>query len=146
MNEWDDTTLQNRIWNMCPGGLRPSSLLVGHRGSPRYWLSGGEKHFASLKFEGQSGVRTRDLQLFKQAASTFQFCQWNIFIAILGFRNTMLYALHTHYPWALDLLIHVPFQLPFGAYSSAAISALRTNCTHCHLCPIRYSFTLQWSE
>ena len=27
--------------------------------------------------------------------------------------HTMLCALHTYYPWSLDLFIHVPFQLPF---------------------------------
>ena len=27
--------------------------------------------------------------------------------------HTMLCALHTYYPWSLDLFIHVSFQLPF---------------------------------
>ena len=27
--------------------------------------------------------------------------------------HTMLYALHTHNPWSLDLFIHEPFQLLF---------------------------------
>ena len=27
--------------------------------------------------------------------------------------HTMLCALHTHYPWSLDLFVYVPFQLPF---------------------------------
>ena len=27
--------------------------------------------------------------------------------------HTMLCALHTYYPWSLDLFIHVPFQLSF---------------------------------
>ena len=34
--------------------------------------------------------------------------------------HTMLCALHTYYPWSLDLFIHVPFQLPFGAYSTCS--------------------------
>ena len=28
----------NRIWNSSPGGLRPSTLLLGHGGSPQYWV------------------------------------------------------------------------------------------------------------
>ena len=34
-------TLYSRhmIWNSCPGGLRPSTLPLGHGGSPKYWLS-----------------------------------------------------------------------------------------------------------
>ena len=48
--------------------------------------------------------------------------------------HTMLCALHTHYPWSLDLFIHVPFQLPFLEHTALiAISALGTNRTHCHL-------------
>ena len=38
--------------------------------------------------------------------------------------NTMLVLLHGHYPLSLGLFIYVPFQLPFRAYSAAAISAL----------------------
>ena len=56
--------------------------------------------------------------------------------------HTMLYALHTYYPWSLDLFIHAPFQLPFLEHTAlAAISTLGTNRTHCHLCPTRYSLT-----
>ena len=50
----------------------------------------------------------------------------------------MLCSLHTHYPWSLDLFIHVPFQLPFGAYITTTFSALGTSCTHCHLCPTKW--------
>ena len=39
-------------------------------------------------------------------------------------------VLHKHYPWSVDLLIHVPFQLPLGAYSTAAFSSQRTYHTH----------------
>ena len=47
----------------------------------------------------------------------------------------MLSALHTYYLWALDLFIHVPFQLPFLEHTAlAAILALGTSRTHCHLC------------
>ena len=59
----------------------------------------------------------------------------------------MLCALHTYYPWSLDQFIHIPFQLPFLENTAfAAISALGTSRTHCHLCPIRYSFTPESSE
>ena len=61
--------------------------------------------------------------------------------------HTMLCALHTYYLWSLDLFIHVPFQLPFLEHTAlAAISALGTSRTHCHLCPARYSFTPVSSE
>ena len=68
-------TLPSRhmIRNSNPGGLRPSSLLLSHGGSPRYWIftsEQGRNSFFSLKLEGQSGVRTRDLRLSKQAALT----------------------------------------------------------------------------
>ena len=60
---------------------------------------------------------------------------------------TMLCALHTNYPWSLDLFIYVPFQLPFLVPTAlAVISALGTNRTHCHLCPTRYSFTSESSD
>ena len=60
--------------------------------------------------------------------------------------HTMLCALHTYYPWELDLLfIHVPFQLPFLELTKitwlAAISTLETSRTHCHICPTGYSYT-----
>ena len=47
--------------------------------------------------------------------------------------DTMLCALHTHHPWSLHLtlFIHVPFQLPVGAYNTGTISALVTYHTHC---------------
>ena len=30
---------RHRIRNLSPGGLRPSTLPLGHGGSPQYWLS-----------------------------------------------------------------------------------------------------------
>ena len=30
---------RHRVRNSSPGGLRPSTLLLGHAGSPQYWLS-----------------------------------------------------------------------------------------------------------
>ena len=43
---------RHRIRNWSPGGLRPSTLPLGHEGSPQYWLShvdGGETIFVSFK-------------------------------------------------------------------------------------------------
>ena len=43
---------RHRIRNSSPDGLRPSSLLLGHGGSPQYWIftsEHGKKHFVSLK-------------------------------------------------------------------------------------------------
>ena len=43
---------RHRIRNSSPGGLRPSTLPLGHRGSPQYWLShvdGEETFFVYFK-------------------------------------------------------------------------------------------------
>ena len=43
---------RHRILNSSPGGLRPSTLPLGHGGSPQYWLShvdGEETFFVSFK-------------------------------------------------------------------------------------------------
>ena len=43
---------RQRIRNSSPGGLRPSTLPLGHGGSPQYWLShvdGEETFFVSFK-------------------------------------------------------------------------------------------------
>ena len=43
---------RHRIRNSSPGGLRPSTLPLGHRGPPQYWLShvdGEETCFVSFK-------------------------------------------------------------------------------------------------
>ena len=43
---------RHRMRNSSPGGLRPSTLLLGHGGSPQYWLShvdGEETFFVSFK-------------------------------------------------------------------------------------------------
>ena len=43
---------RHRIRNSIPGGLRPSTLPLGHGGSPQYWLShvdGEETFFVSFK-------------------------------------------------------------------------------------------------
>ena len=61
------------IQNLGPGGLRPSWLPLGY-GIPSNNIESlrvsGEENVVSLKLEGQSGVRTRDLPLSKHAALT----------------------------------------------------------------------------
>ena len=62
---------RHRIRNSNPGGLRPSSPLLGHGASPQYWIftsEQGRNTFVSLKREYQSTVRARDLRISKQAA------------------------------------------------------------------------------
>ena len=76
-DEWDDTALQTQDSKFKPcgggGGLRPSKLPPGHRGSSQYWIITSERGgniFVFFKLKGQSGVRARDLRLPKQAALT----------------------------------------------------------------------------
>ena len=52
---------RHRIRNSSPGGLRPSTLPLGHGGSPQYWLShvdGEETFFVSFK-PPRPGTKTR---------------------------------------------------------------------------------------
>ena len=66
-------TLPSRIQNSSPGGLRASTLPLGHWGFPQYWMITSERGrniFVSLKIEGKDAVRARDLRLSKQAALT----------------------------------------------------------------------------
>ena len=67
--EMNEMTLpsRHRIRNSSPGCLRPSTLPLGHGGSPQYEIFTRErgKHFGSLKLEGQNGVQTRDVRLSK---------------------------------------------------------------------------------
>ena len=50
---------RHRIRNSNPGGLRPSTLPLGHGGSPQYWLShvDGEETFCSFQ-TAETGNRT----------------------------------------------------------------------------------------
>ena len=62
---------RHRIRNSSPSGLKPSTLPVGHRGSPQYSIftsEWGRNIFVLLKLEGQSGVQARDLRLSKQVS------------------------------------------------------------------------------
>ena len=49
-DDWDDTVLQTQDSKFEPCGLRPSTLPLGHRGSPQYYLShvDGEETFLFL--------------------------------------------------------------------------------------------------
>ena len=52
---------RHRIRNSSPGGLRPSTLPLGHGGSPQYWLShvdGEETFFVTFK-PPRPGTKTR---------------------------------------------------------------------------------------
>ena len=63
---------RHRIRNSSPSGLRPSTLLQVTE-APHNIESTSERRsifFVSMKLEGQSKVRTRDLRLSKQAALT----------------------------------------------------------------------------
>ena len=62
----------HNVRNSSLGGLRPWTLPLGHGGSPKNKnvRVSREKTFDCLKPECQSGGRTRDLRLSKQAAST----------------------------------------------------------------------------
>ena len=72
-DEWDDTALQTQ-----DSKSEPWRSVAEHAASRSQRLStilnlyewAGKKQFVSLKLEGQSGVRTRDLRLPKQAALT----------------------------------------------------------------------------
>ena len=60
-----EMTLSSRhmIRNSSPGGLRPSTLPLGHGGSPQYWLShvdGEETFFVSFK-PPRPGIEPRTL-------------------------------------------------------------------------------------
>ena len=54
---------RHRIRNSSPGGLRPSTLPLGHGGSPQYWLShvDGEKTFFVSFKPQRSGTEPRTL-------------------------------------------------------------------------------------
>ena len=63
---------RHKIRNFSPGGLRPSTLPLGHVGSLQYRIftsEQGRNIFVSLKLD-QSGVRARDLRLSKEATLT----------------------------------------------------------------------------
>ena len=72
---------RHRIRNSSPGGLRPSTLPLGHGGSPQYWLShvDGEETFLFL-----SNRRDREPPGSNIALSTFTYTGSNPSIALLA--------------------------------------------------------------
>ena len=64
---------RHRKRNWSPGGLRPSTLPLGYGGSPQYSIFTsvwGRNILVFFKLKGESGARTRDLWLSKQADLT----------------------------------------------------------------------------
>ena len=57
--EMNEMTLssRHRIRNSSPGGLRPSTLPLGHVGSPEFYTWMGEKHFCFFQ-TAETGNRT----------------------------------------------------------------------------------------
>ena len=72
MVRWHVLPSRHKIWNSSPSSLRPNTLPLGHGA----WA--GKRHFVSLKLEGQSRVRTRELRLSfnhcTRAPATFYCC------------------------------------------------------------------------
>ena len=72
-DEWDDTALQTQGLKFATWRSESEHAISRSRSLPTIlnlyeWT--GKKHFVYLKLEGQSGVRTCDLRLLKQAALT----------------------------------------------------------------------------
>ena len=87
---------RHRIRSSSPGGLRPSSLPLGHGGSPQYWIITSEQGGNIFLTGGQSGVWTPDLQLSKQAALTTA----SYLIFYIG-RALYFPVSHSKFKWAL---------------------------------------------
>ena len=68
-DEWGDTVLQTQGIRALAGGLRPTTLPLGHGGSPQYSIFASERG-RNIFFKCQSKERARDLWLSKQAALT----------------------------------------------------------------------------
>ena len=72
-DEWDDTALQTenaKFESWWSEAKHATSLPRRLPTALSLYEWAGKKHFVFLKFECQSGVRTRDLRFSKQAAST----------------------------------------------------------------------------
>ena len=59
--------------------------------------------------------------------------------------NDGSWRLTSYYPWSLDLFVHLPFQLPGEHTALQPCGASDLSYNNFHLCPIRYSFTPEWS-
>ena len=74
---------RHRIRNSSPGGLRPSTLPLGHGGSPQYWLShvDGEKTFLFLSNrrvrEPNSGVKGSGANHYPRAPALLRMRELN---------------------------------------------------------------------
>ena len=72
-DEWDDTALQTQDLKFEPWRSEVEHAASRSQRFPtilNHYEWAGKRHFVSLKLEGQSGVRNRDLRLSKQAALT----------------------------------------------------------------------------
>ena len=80
-----------RIQNSDPGGLRQSTLPLRHGGFPQYSIftsEWGRNSSFSLKLEGQSGIRIRDIRLSKQVAlntASISLFEFRILRLVMGF-------------------------------------------------------------
>ena len=68
-----------------------------------------------------------------------------VFYSLISGLNTYHRTLH-FYPLVIGPVHSCAISTLRGAYSPAAVSAHWTYRTHCHLCPTRYSFSLDSSE
>ena len=110
-----------RIRNSNPVGLRSSTITLGHGDSSQYWSFTSERKKSIvffLKLEGQSGARTRDLRLSKQAALTTApgyspYCgsryqmKYQCKLSTIGLDNRLqMKEKYQGVPWAPTLLPH----------------------------------------
>ena len=111
-NEWDDTALQT---DSSSGGLGPSTLPLGHGGSPQYITFTSERREKIRYFETwMPERRTELLRLSKQTALTTASCRaptnkniytslaeyFQIFSIILSFTRNLI----NHGEWILMIL------------------------------------------
>ena len=77
--------VRHRIWNTSPGGLRPSTLPLGHGCSPQYWLFNtwmGKKHFCFFQTAGtgnrapNSGVKGSGANHYPRAPALFHWTSY----------------------------------------------------------------------
>ena len=83
---------RHRIQNSSPGGLRPSTLPLGHGGSPRYWLS-----------HVDSGVKGSGANHYPRAPA-----QWQVKVKVKVTHKyfTLISANKSHWPNAGSMLVH----------------------------------------
>ena len=76
---------RHRIWNSHPGGLRPSTLPLGHGGSPQYWLShvDGEETFCFFQ-TAETGNRTPNSGVKGSGANHYPRAPAQTIVEIIG--------------------------------------------------------------